>query len=228
MSSVEDQSHNRIEHVIQDGGSVDNTETVIAEKLHPNVSYERMPDKGIYEGINNAIVRCRGDVIGLLHSDDVFAYSNVVEDVMTLFRSSDIDVVYSDLSLGVFLEDGSFKVVRKWKSEEFHPRLLRMGWVPPHPTLFIKRSIFDRVGFYNSNYRISGDFDFMLRLFNLTGLKFKYLPTETIHMSLGGTSTRAFYTELIKLSEDFEISNKHGLPLSGLLLKKLRKLQQFI
>ena len=156
MASVQAQSHGTIEHIIQDGGSTDGTLDVVRSAATGDTQIVSERDGGIYDAINRGIARATGDVIGLMHSDDVFADDHVLEKVARTFATQDVDGVYGDLQY-VAASDPT-RVVRHWRSGAYRPALLKRGWMPPHPTLYLRREVFDQPGLYDTSLRIAADY----------------------------------------------------------------------
>ena len=227
IKCVSDQSYPNIEYIVVDGGSTDRTLEIInrhRDKIHHLVSEK---DKGIYDALNKGVNLATGDVIGFLHSDDLFNSNTVIEKISETFQKMDIDGVYSDLDY-VSQGKNSFKIIRHWKSKPFEPNLLKSGWMPPHPTLFLKKSVYDKVGLFNLNYRISADYDFVLRAFGKSEFKFHYLPRVNVKMRIGGESNRNLERIIKKSREDLTILKSHGYPpVFTVLLKNISKIHQF-
>jgi len=181
-------------------------------------------DKGIYDALNKGIFYSSGDIIGLLHSDDVFASSDVLSQIYTVFKETNCDGVYGDL---FFIKNGS--IYRKWVSEKFKPFLLNKGWMPPHPTLFLKKEVFNKHGLYDTDFKIAADYDFILRIFKDQSLKFEYLPITITNMSIGGVSTSGFRNLIRKSFEDYKVLKKNNMkfPLLILFRKIVDKISQF-
>ena len=162
LDSVQSQHYKDIEHIIVDGASTDGTKDLIAAyaKQHPNVRWVSEKDDGIYNALNKGIRMATGDVIGFLHSDDVLYSSDSIGHIAAAFGDETVDVVYGDLQ---YCNGG--KVVRRWKSNDFNPSALKYGWMPPHPTVYVRRKVYEQVGEYDEWFRISADFDMMIRIF---------------------------------------------------------------
>ena len=226
MESVQSQTYPHIEHIIQDGASTDGTVEALRRFEGPNVLIESVRDAGIYDAINKGITRASGDVIGLMHSDDFFASNSVLADVASAFEDLSVDGVYGDLDY-VAAGDTS-KVIRHWVSGEYAPKKLRQGWMPPHPTLYLRRSVFDKWGTYDTSFQIAADYDAMLRYLATGGIKLAYLPDVMVKMRVGGESNRSLSRILRKSREDYRAlkANRVG-GLAALALKNVSKLQQF-
>jgi glycosyltransferase involved in cell wall biosynthesis len=227
VASVNGQTYPDIEHIIIDGASTDNT----LEKIHsePNriAKVISEPDGGIYEAINKGILNSTGDIIGILHSDDVFGSDTIMEEIGNRFVQNSADIVYGDL-VYVSSKDNN-RIIRLWKSKPFERSLITKGWMPPHPTMFIKRDVFLKYGLYDLRYRISSDYDLILRLMKEEKLKFDYLPDVVTRMRLGGVSNNRLDNILQKSTEDYRIIRKHSIPFPAAVLfrKNISKLNQF-
>ena len=143
-------------------------------------------DSGLYDAINKGILNATGDVIGLLHSDDLLASSNVISKLVTKIQNENLDGVYGDLQYVDKINTN--KIIRFWRSCKFNPNLLRKGWMPAHPTLILKKEVYLEHGVFDKSYKISADYDFMLRIFKNSNLKFGYLPIVVTKMRVGGAS----------------------------------------
>ena len=160
INSVLAQSYENIEYIVIDGGSSDGTLDII-EKYKDKIStFISEPDKGIYDGLNKGVSLVTGDVVAFLHSDDIYASDNIIKEIVEEFRSSGADGVYGDL-VYTPKEDTS-KVLRYWKSKKFDISLLKQGWMPAHPTLFLKKSVYDTYGKFDLSFKIAGDYDLCL------------------------------------------------------------------
>jgi glycosyltransferase len=226
IESVVSQSHSPVEYIVIDGGSTDGSREII-EKHKGQISYfVSEPDKGVYDALNKGIDAATGDVVGVLHSDDFFANSLVLKNIAEVFREYDPDVVYGDL-LYVSQYDTS-KIIRYWKSKPFEKHFLKKGWMPPHPTLFIKSSVVKSVGYFNLDYKISSDYDYVIRVFQTPGLKIRYLPLVISCMRLGGASNKNILNIYKKSMEDYKIIRKNRIGgLGTLIIKNFSKLNQF-
>ena len=229
IRSVAEQDYDQIEHLIIDGNSSDNTLQLIERSGYlesRRVKLISEPDKGIYDALNKGLALASGDVIGFLHSDDLFESPSVVSQVAETFASSGCDGLYGDL-VYVDKEDPD-RIIRYWKSRSYHMGLLRSGWMPPHPTLYLKRSVYEEFGHFNVDLRIAADYDFILRIFKQATLNFHYLPKVMVRMRLGGASNRNFRNLIRKSSEDLKAvrANDIGGPLV-VIRKILGKLNQF-
>lgn len=227
IESVQSQTYRDVEHVIQDGGSTDGTLGLIRNSATVTTSVVSGRDGGIYDAINRGIERSSGDIIGLMHSDDFFSHNMVLEAVADKFSDPKIDGVYGDLRY--VSADDPRRTVRYWRSGEYRPSMLGRGWMPPHPTLYLRRAVFERHGLYDTSFRIAADYDAMLRYLAKGEIRLAYIPEVLVNMRMGGESNRSFGRILRKSREDLRALRKNGVGGGGALAaKNLRKLGQFI
>lgn len=226
VQSVQVQTYPLVEHIVQDGGATDGTLAVIEQMVDPSLSLVSAPDEGIYDAINRGIARAEGEVIGLMHSDDFFAHHRVLTMVSDALSDPHVDGVYGDLQY-VSADDPS-RIVRYWRSGEFRPAKLRRGWMPPHPTLYLRREVFERWGLYDTNFRIAADYDAMLRYLIKGKIRLAYIPEVLVKMPVGGESNRSLTRIVRKSREDLlAIRRKHVGGMGTLALKNLSKINQF-
>jgi glycosyltransferase involved in cell wall biosynthesis len=228
LNSVEQQTYPVIEHVLIDGGSRDGTMDLIrkAKLRSPIIVSER--DEGIYDALNKGLRMATGDVIGLLHSDDAFADERVVADVAACFADPTVNLVYGDLDY-VDAAEG-LKVVRHWHSGHPSASAINAGWMPPHPTVFVRSSLFAAMGGFRKELRIAADYDLMLRLFLSDQIEYRYISRVLVKMRTGGESNRSLERIFTKSKEDFQALRWNGYSSLGasraLVLKNLRKVGQ--
>ncbi len=227
LESLKSQDHPDVEHVVQDGGSTDASLAILARQGHPHMMLQSVPDSGIYDAINHGIARASGDVVGLLHADDQLAGPDVLARVATALEDPDIDGVYGDLEY--VARDNVSQVIRHWKAGPYSVSHLRRGWMPPHPTLYLRRAVFQRAGLYDTSFRISGDYDAMLRFLTSGQVRLGYIPEVMVQMRMGGVSNRSFAHMVRKSREDYRAIRRHGVGGVGTLVaKNLSKLPQFV
>ena len=226
LDSVQSQTYKDIEHVIIDGASTDGTRKLIEAyaKQHKNVKWVSEKDNGIYDAINKGIRLATGDVIGFLHSDDMLYSVDSIGQIAAALEQNQADVVYGDLQ---YMRGN--KVVRRWKSNTFNPRALKYGWMPPHPTVYVRREVYQQVGEYDSWFRISADYDMILRIFT-AGYNTHYIPEVLVCMETGGASNKNTKARLSKTMEDYIVLKKNHVGAGYLTVacKQLRKVKQFI
>ena len=226
IRSVLDQSHRDIELIVMDGGSTDKTLNIIRTFNDSRIVLFSQKDAGIYDALNKAISEATGDVIGLVHSDDFLAHSDVIARVVNAFNNANLDAVYGDLDY-VSSKDPA-KVVRSWRSAPFEPSMLAKGWMPPHPSLFLKREIFELLGAYDTSYRIAADYDAILRYFSSERFRTRHIPDVFVKMRLGGVSNQSVRHVILKSREDLRALRKNNIGGYATLLKKnFSKLGQF-
>ena len=226
IDSVLSQTYNNIEYIVVDGASSDGTVEVVqgyGDKISTFVSEK---DKGIYDGLNKGISLATGELIAFLHSDDLYASSSVIEDIVKQFESDDsLDGVYGDLIYTP--KSDTSKVLRYWKSKDFDSSLLKQGWMPAHPTLILKKEVYEKYGNFDLGFKIAGDYDFMLRVLS-AGIKVKYIPQVLYKMRVGGASNRSFKNIMLKSKEDLRALRKNGVGgVYSLIVKNLSKIKQF-
>jgi len=227
LRSVAGQRHSDVEHLVIDGQSTDGTCDVIKRHLRQGVVFVSEPDTGIYNALNKGVGRSSGDVIGFLHADDLFASADVLSKVAEAFRDSSIEAVYGDL---VYVSQADVgKVVRYWRAGNFSRRALTQGWMPPHPTLYVRRAVYSRIGGFDETYRIAADYDSVLKIFGRDDVRCAYIPEVLVKMRLGGVSNRSLPNIFRKSLEDYRAlrANRIG-GLATLLAKNTSKIKQFV
>lgn len=234
LQSVLSQTYPQIEHIIVDGASKDGTKELIEayakevqkdkDECTREVRWVSEKDSGIYNAINKGIQMATGDVIGFVHSDDMLYSADSIEHIANAFSSSDVDLIYGDLQYCK-----GDKVVRRWKSNAYNPCALKYGWMPPHPTVYCKREVYEKVGLYDEWFHISADYDMMLRIFR-AGYQSLYIPEVLVCMQVGGASNKNASALLSKTQEDRLVLKKNSVGLGYLTVacKQLRKIKQFI
>jgi glycosyltransferase len=226
IDSVLAQDYPCIEHLIIDGASSDSTLSIVSSYESPTIRFISEPDRGIYDALNKGIRLATGGIVGFLHADDIFADGSVLSEIAVRFQNPAVEAVYGDL-VYVDAKDVT-KIVRSWKAGEFTSKRLSQGWMPPHPTLYARLSVYERLGNFDTRYRIAADYDSIVRLFGAGAVCPVYLPRLLVRMRVGGVSNRSIKTIWLKSFEDLDVMRRHkigGLP--TLLRKNLSKLHQF-
>lgn len=226
LLSVARQTHRDIEHWVIDGGSRDGTQAIVEQHRSALAGYVSEPDQGIYDALNKGIARSSGDVIGFLHADDVYADVDTLATIAAAFADPMVDAVYGDL---VYVDrvDPS-RVIRYWRAGEVSRTRLMQGWMPPHPTFYARRSVYQRLGGFDTRYRIAADYDSLVRFLFVGGIRAVYLPRVLVCMRTGGVSNRSMRTIARKSREDLDIMRRHRLGgVSTLMAKNLSKVAQF-
>jgi glycosyltransferase involved in cell wall biosynthesis len=194
--SVLSQDYPEIEYIIIDGGSDDGTQQVINKYIDNIDLFYSESDSGIYDAINKGIKKSKGEVIGLMHSDDIFIDSYVVSDSVSRMKATNSEFCFSDMAI---VNKG--KIMRYYRSSYFHPWLFKTGWMPAHPTSFIKRKVLAEFGYYSLNYKIAGDFDFFVKMFSSRKISWCYLNRITVIMNHGGVSNSGLESKRLIASE---------------------------
>ncbi len=225
LKSVLSQSYENIEYIIVDGNSSDGTFEIIEKYSEHITKIIHEADSGIYDALNKGINASSSDIIAFLHADDFFADEFVVENVLKTFEEKKTDSVYGDLDYVWAVNPD--KIVRHWESGLFTQNKLRNGWMPPHPATFIKRDIYLKYGFFNTDFKIAADYESILRFFGKARISTCYLPKVLIKMRTGGASNRSVKNIILKMKEDYRaLKLNHVGGITTVLLKNLRKIPQ--
>lgn len=226
LESLHRQTHPEIEHVVIDGVSTDGTLELLRSRLCSHAVLVSEPDCGIYDALNKGLVKATGEVIGLLHSDDFFADNQVLADVAKAFNDPAIDAVYGDLQY--VSKANTDKVIRHWRAGDYSRAHLGRGWMPPHPTLFLRRSVIERWGGFDTRYRISADYDAILRYFGQGAIRVAYIHRVLVKMRVGGESNRSLAKIWRKSCEDYRALKQNGVGgVGALVCKNVSKVGQF-
>lgn len=227
IDSIKLQSYPLIEHIVIDGGSIDNTIELVKKHGINDTKLISEKDNGIYDALNKGIKKASGDIVGILHSDDFYAYEDVIKDVVEVFTKEKTDSCYADLCY--VSNSDTERIIRYWKAGAFSRKSFRFGWMPPHPTFFVKKVIYYKYGLFDLSYDISADYELMIRFLYKNLISTFYLPKVIIKMRVGGKSNRNLKHILIKMYQDYKIIKKHGLGnIDVLFLKNIRKISQFL
>jgi len=222
IRSVAMQSHKNIEYIVVDGESKDTTLDIV-DRYGSVVSKcisER--DKGIYDAFNKGLGLASGDVIGFLNSDDFYPSADVISQVADAFESDpELDAVYSDLCYVKQFETD--KILRYWRSSDYRPGMFLRGWVPPHPTFFVRKRIYDRLGGFDLDYRIASDWELLARFIEVNRIRTRYLPSVLVHMRAGGLTNRSWGNVWKQNKEIWRAAKAHDLhpSLGGFAFGKL-------
>lgn len=227
LESVFSQSYSNLESIVIDGKSTDGTIAILEQfrsKVNVLISEN---DNGIYDALNKGIKYATGDVVGFLHADDVFENNEVISKIAAMFQDSSIDAVYGDL---VYVRhDNLNKVIRYWISGLYSDAALKRGWMPPHPTFYVRRAVYDRLGVFDTRYRIAADYDTVLRFLAVGKIRAAYIPEVLVRMRAGGISNRSIKTIVRKSLEDIDVLRRNKVGgFWTLLNKNLRKVSQFL
>ncbi|WP_019605891.1 glycosyltransferase family 2 protein [Teredinibacter turnerae] len=226
LSSLAAQNFQDFESIVVDGGSTDSTLGIVEQS--PVVDrWVSEKDRGIYDALNKGIEMAEGEYVGFLHSDDILASSESLQNLVRILDKCSPDAIYADLQ---YVEKADVqKVVRYWKSGSFSFQKLKWGWMPPHPTFYMKKALYDKFGGFNLNYKIGADYDSLVRYMYLNKVVPEYLPEVLIKMRVGGVSNRSLKNILNKSREDLFIMKSLGLPpWRALIGKNISKIPQFL
>ena len=227
IQSVLGQDYPDIEYIIVDGLSKDATLNIVAKydnKINKVISEK---DHGLYDALNKGIALATGDVIGFIHSDDFYTDQSVVRRYVEKFKESAAQAVYADLYY--VDKNNPNKIIRAWKSGQYKEHSFLYGWMPPHPTFFVKKSVYEKYGVFNTDFKTAADYELMLRFIFKNKIALAYLPFFTVKMRVGGKSNVSFKNRWLANQEDRKAWQVNGLKpyFFTRFLKPLRKLQQF-
>ena len=231
IESVLAQDYPAIEYIIVDGKSTDNTifkvksyETAFAGRLR----WLSEPDQGIYDAINKGIRMASGDIVGILNSDDFYHYPTCIATVVDVFEAAGMDACFADVR---YVNPNNLdKTVRYYSSGQFHPKKFRWGFMPAHPTFFVRKKFFDELGYYKTDYRIAADYELLIRFLYTHKLTYTYIPLDMIKMRTGGISTRSLKSNYILNKEIVRGCKENGIYTNMFLLsfKYFRKFLELV
>lgn len=227
IESVLNQDYLNIEYIVIDGASTDGTKEIIQTYSNKITKYISEPDQGMYDALNKGLRLATGDIIGLMHSDDEFYDPTVVSQIVATFQNNPAtDGVYGD---GIYVtNDAEERIIRDRIGGAYSLKKVKSGWLPLHPTVYLKKSVFEKYGYYNLDFKIASDTELLLRYLFKYQIKMTYINSYFVKMRMGGLSTsykRAFEV----LLEDYNIYNYHGLNATKVVfLKKIIALKQYL
>lgn len=229
LQSVAGQSYRDVEHIVIDGASTDGTMDIIEKYRDQLAIVVSEPDKGIYDAMNKGINHATGDVIGTLNADDWYADTGVLERVAGAFTSDDdLDAVYGDL---VYVaKDDPTRIIRYWKSRPYEDGLFEYGWMPAHPTFFARRSVYQRYGLFDLDFKIQSDFELTMRFMAVNNIATRYLPGVMVRMRMGGVTNSSVRNVIDGNLEAYRACKKNGLDVTPLFIAKkmLSRIPQFL
>lgn len=217
IKSVLNQKYDNYEHIIVDGASKDNTINIVKKyekKYKGKLKYISEKDKGLYDAMNKGIKMATGDVIGLLNSDDVYASNNVLSLINDNIENNEFDGVHADL---LYVSEDLKEPKRKWVVKEGK---IKNGWMPAHPTLYLRKEVYDKKGLYDLNFKIVSDFDFIVRICTDSEVKLKYIPENLIYMRLGGVSSNGIKGYIKNVKEANMVLKHNNVKFSELVIFK--------
>lgn len=217
LTSVKNQSYPNIEHIIVDGLSNDNTMDIVAQHQHSGMVVKSEKDHGLYDALNKGFSMATGDIIGILHSDDYLADTGVIEHLVDLFQANPTcDAVSA--SVNIYKPENPDKPYRVYNATKFKTWQFRLGMQPPHPGFYIKKSAFEKVGYFNSAYKISGDFDWLYRVIVEEKMQVVYSDFSVVSMRDGGISSQGFSSKKLMNRENLRVLKSHGVYSNKLLI----------
>ncbi len=228
IQSVFSQNFKDIQYIVVDGGSTDGTIDIVRRYSDKIDEFISEPDNGIYDAMNKGIALATGDVIGLLNADDVYQDEMILDKVAGCFKQPDIDACYADL-VYVSQSDTSH-IVRYWRSCIYEPGLFLSGWMPAHPTLYLRRAIYQKYGVFDLSYKLQSDFELTMRFMHVHNIRTQYIPEVFVRMRTGGASNQSLKNIIRGNIEAYKATKKHNLGLSWLFIvrKICSRLKQFI
>ena len=228
IQSVASQTYENVEHIVVDGVSTDGTLDVIGRHRDKLAKVVSEPDCGIYDAMNKGIALSTGDVIGFLNADDVYSDHDVLSKVAKTIALESLDALFGDAEFFTATNPGH--TVRRFRSASFAPERIAWGWMPAHPTLFLRSTVFQRFGLFRIDYRIAGDFELVARIFHGNTLKYRYLPDVLVRMRTGGVSTGGWRNTLTLNREVLRACRENGISTNLLMVlsKYPAKLLEFL
>lgn len=226
IESVIAQNYAELEYIVIDGASTDDTLQIVSQYGTIVTHLLSAPDAGIYDAMNKGIHLATGDVVGILNADDFFAADDVLKSIEKAFTHTGCDAVYGNLNY--LKPDG--KILRRWHSGSYTTGMFNWGWMPPHPTFYCKRVMFEKLGCYDLNYGTAADYELMLRFVHLNKVNTNYINKLLVNMLTGGASNRRYKNRFIAWGNDYKAMRKNGvfMPLLCLLFKPVRKVLQYL
>ena len=209
LKSVAGQTYQNIEHIVIDGASTDGTVALISRHLGAIAYFRSEPDAGLYDAINKGLQIAKGEIIGLMHSDDFYPNDGVLVQIADQFAQCGVDGVYGDAAF--FRPHSPEKTVRLYSSAKFSPARLSWGWMPAHTTLYLRSAVYKRLGLFKTDYAIAADFDFTCRVFLQPDLRICYVPKVLVNMQTGGISTSGFRATIRLNQEVLRACRENGL-----------------
>jgi len=231
LKSVQFQTYQDIEYIVVDGNSSDGTIEIVKQFLDASqglvTKFLCERDKGIYDAMNKGLAMATGEIIGVLNSDDFYCSNDVIEEVVRAFQQNNTDCLYGDLNYVDPIDTS--KIVRKWRSGSFRKQNFLKGWMPPHPTFFVRKSCYDKFGKFDTKFKSAADYELMLRFLFKESCSAVHLPKVMIHMRAGGVSNVSLKNRIRANREDRLAWKINGLKPKWftLLRKPLSKLIQY-
>ena len=216
IKSVLSQDYPNLEYIIVDGGSSDSTLEIIRSYQDKIAVLISEPDRGMYDAMNKGIAKATGEVIGILNSDDTYMSNTTISELMALMQQRAVDIVYADLIIVDPMD--RHKVLRYYDSSYFQPTKFKSGWMPAHPTVFVKRHLYEDFGYFKLDYQIAADYEMLIRLLYVHQASYAYLPKPAVRMRFGGASTANLARNWILNQEIIRACRANGIATSWWML----------
>jgi glycosyltransferase involved in cell wall biosynthesis len=228
VQSINKQSYSDIEHIIIDGKSFDNTLDIIRGQPNRVTKIISETDRGIYDAMNKGILTSNGEIVGILNSDDVYFNDNVITEIVNLFeKNPQLDIVYGNI---VYVDKRDLnKIVRVWNSKSYYDLFFENGNVPPHPSVFVRKIVYQKMGLFNLDLHLASDYEFLLRIFKSLSFNSYFLPKTIVKMRLGGATNKNLFN-IIKGNYEIYLSwklNNYDFPLLLMPLRIIKRVKQF-
>jgi glycosyltransferase involved in cell wall biosynthesis len=228
INSVLTQDYPDIEHIIIDGASKDGTVELIRKHESSIAAFVSEPDKGIYDAMNKGLKLVTGEIVGTLNADDFYADNTIISQIVKSFENANIDSVFGDVA---FVDkDNVDKMVRYYSSKRFEPRLFAYGYMPAHPSFFVKKAYYEKFGLFKTDYKIAADYELLIRFLAVNKLSYKYLPLMMVKMRTGGASNETWKSRIVLNNEILRGCKENGIDtnLFKIYLKYFRKIFEII
>lgn len=216
LRSVAAQTYPLVEHIIVDGASRDTTLALARMHAREGAVLVSEPDRGIYDAMNKGVRLATGDIIGFLNSDDFYVHNQVIEQVVNAMQQDGTQAVFGDAE---FVRPHQLEIpIRRYRSSSFRPTRIAWGWMPAHPTLFLRRELFEHYGLFKVDYKIAADFELVARMFFNTNIRYRYLPEVLVRMRTGGASTGGIASTMVLNQEVMRACRENGIRTNWLML----------
>jgi glycosyltransferase involved in cell wall biosynthesis len=228
IQSVLSQDYPDIEYIIIDGKSTDGTIEKIQNYKDHITHFVSEPDRGIYDAMNKGLKLATGEIIGILNSDDFYVSNDIISEIVNEFEEKKVDLIFGDI---VFVKPENLdKITRYYSSNNFHPNKFAWGWMPGHPSCFLKRGIYEKYGYFKTDYKIAADYEIMTRFMSKYSISYGYIPKVFVKMRTGGVSSANFKSNWILNEEIVRACKENGIKtnMPKVLLKYFTKIFQLV
>ena len=228
IESVLNQDYPNIEYIIIDGNSTDGTLKKIQKYKEHITHFISEPDRGIYDAMNKGLKLASGDIVGLLNSDDFYTSNSIISEIVHEFQDKQVDLIFGDI---VFVKPENLdKITRYYSSSNFHPNKFAWGWMPGHPSCFLKREIYEKYGYFKTDYKIAADYEILTRFMAKHAISYSYIPKVFVKMRTGGVSSANLKSNWILNKEIVRACRENGIEtnMPKVLLKYFTKIFQLV